>query len=195
MRPTFGRTFDSRLPDHLITFALLLCVFTGCAQLQKLAKPTVLKSPDGKFQLTVPIGWRENASLNEQAEIKAANKIEEAYVIVITETKSDFAKQISLDEFTSISRESLLATIESPDATEPRSVTVNGNSARAYEIQGAVNNIKIAYLVTTVDTTDHYHQILTWTLQSRKDKNQKMRQEVIDSFRPTSQKQTDATAK
>jgi hypothetical protein len=195
MKLFVGRTFESKLPDHLITLVLLVCVVTGCAQLQKLAKPTVLKSPDGKFQLTVPGGWSENAALNDQADIKAANKIEEVYVIVITETKSDFAKQISLDEFTSIARESLLATIESPDATEPRSVTVNGNSARAYDIQGAVDNVKVAYLVTTVETTDHYHQILTWTLQSRKDKNQKMRQEVIDSFRPTSQGGTDAPAK
>lgn len=195
MKLSVGLLFDSKLSDHLITLALLVCVVTGCAQLQKLAKPTVLKSPDGKFQLTVPGGWSENASLNDQADIKAANKIEEVYVIVITEAKSDFAGEMSLDEFTRITREAILANLESPDSTEPRPVTVNGNPARAYEIQGAVKNVKLAYLVTTVGTTDHYHQIITWTLQSRKDKNQKVLQEVIDSFRPTSQERTDAPAK
>jgi hypothetical protein len=191
----FGRTFESKLPDHLITLVLLVCVVTGCAQLQKLAKPTVLKSPDGKFQLTVPGGWSENAALNDQADIKAANKIEEVYVIVITESKADFAGEMSLDEFTRITRDALIANLEEPDATEPRPATVNGNSARAYDIKGAVKNVKLAYLVTTVETAGHYHQVITWTLQSLKDKNQKMRQEVIDSFRPTSQEGTDAPAK
>ena len=195
MKLSVGLLFDSKLSDHLITLALLVCVVTGCAQLQKLAKPTVLKSPDGKFQLTVPGGWSENASLNDQADIKAANKIEEVYVIVITEAKSDFTEETSLDEFTTITRDAILANLESPDATEPRPVTVNGNPARAYDIQGAVKNVKLAYLVTTVETTDHYHQIITWTLQSRKDKNQKVLQDVIDSFRPTSQERTDAPAK
>jgi len=195
MKLFVGRTFESKLPDHLITLVLLMCVVTGCAQLQKLAKPTVLKSPDGKFQLTVPGGWQENAALNDQADIKAANKIEELYVIVITESKADFTVEMSLDEFTRITRDALIANLESPNATEPRPVTVNGNSARAYDIQGAVKNVKLAYLVTTVETADHYHQVITWTLQSRKDKNQKVLQEVIDSFRPTSQEGTNAPAK
>ena len=195
MKLFVGRNFESKLPDHLITLVLLVCVVTGCAQLQKLAKPTVLKSPDGKFQLTVPGGWQENAALNDQADIKAANKIEELYVIVITESKADFAGEMSLDEFTRITRDAMLANLESPDATEPRPVTVNGNSARAYDIKGEVKNVKLAYLVTTVETADHYHQVITWTLQSLKDKNQKIRQEVIDSFRPTSQEGTDAPAK
>jgi hypothetical protein len=195
MKLFVGRRFESKLPDHLITLVLLVCVVTGCAQLQKLAKPTVLKSPDGKFQLTVPGGWQENSALNDQADIKAANKIEEVYVIVITESKADFTGEISLDEFTRITRDALIANLESPDATEPRPVTVNGNSARAYDLQGAVKNVKLAYLVTTVETADHYHQVITWTLQSRKDKNLKVLQEVIDSFRPTSQEGTDAPAK
>jgi len=195
MRLFIGRTFESKLPDHIITLVLLVCVVAGCAQLQKLAKPTVLKSPDGKFQLSVPGGWSENPALNDQADIKAANKIEEVYVIVITESKADFAGDMSLDEFTRITRDGLIANLESPDATVPRAVTVNGNSARAYDIQGAVKKVNLAYLVTTVETTDHFHQVITWTLQSLKDKNQKVLQEVIDSFRPTSPAGTDAPAK
>ncbi len=54
----------TKLPDHLIAIALLVCAVAGCKQLQSLARPTILKSPDGKFQLTVPVGWRENSSLN-----------------------------------------------------------------------------------------------------------------------------------
>jgi len=57
--PKVGRR--SKLPDHLLALGLLVCVVAGCKQLQSLASPTTLKSPDGKFQLTVPGGWRETA--------------------------------------------------------------------------------------------------------------------------------------
>jgi hypothetical protein len=175
----------SKLPDHLIAIALLVCVVAGCKQLQNLAGPTVLKSPDGKFQLTVPGGWRENASLNDKANIKAANAFEELYVIVITEPKSDFTTEMTLDEFTSVTRESIVSNLVFPNATEPRPVTINGNDGRAYEVEGAIKNVKLAYRVATVETPEHYHQVITWTLQSRKDKNQFVLQKVIDSFRAT----------
>jgi hypothetical protein len=176
----------SKVPDHLIALALLVCVVAGCKQLQSLASPTVLKSPDGKFQLTVPGGWSENASLNDKANIKAANAIEELYVIVITEPKSDFTTEMTLDEFTNITRESIVSNLGTPEATNPRTVTINGNDGRAYEVEGAIKNVKLAYRVATVETPEHYHQVITWTLLSRKDKNQPALQKVIDSFRETS---------
>ena len=175
----------SKLPDHLIALALLVCVVAGCKQLQSLASPTVLKSPDGKFQLTVPAGWRVNASLNDKADIKAANTSEEQYVIVITEPKSDFTAEMTLDEFTNVTRESIISNLGTPEATEPRAVTVSGNDARAYDVEGAIKNVKLAYRVTTVETSEYYHQVIIWTLLSRKDKNLPILQKVIDSFRTT----------
>src|SRR6267378_3995830 len=102
------RMSQSKLPDHLITLVFLVCVVAGCKQLQSLASPTVLKSPDGKFELTVPGGWKANASLNDKADIKAANPLEEMYVIVITEPKSDFTNEMTLDEFTNMTRDSII---------------------------------------------------------------------------------------
>jgi hypothetical protein len=176
----------TRLSDHLIALMLLVSVVAGCKQLQSMAKPTVLKSSDGKFQLTVPGGWHENASLNDKAEIKAANPLEEMYVIVLTEPKADFTGEMSLDEFTRITRESIMSNVEAPDASEPRPVTVNGNSGRAYELEGAVSKVKLAYRITTIETPDHFHQVISWTLRSRRDKNEATLQNVTNSFRPTS---------
>ena len=175
----------TKLPDHLTAIALLVCAVAGCKQLQALAQPTVLKSPDGKFQLTVPAGWRENSSLNEQAEIKAANPLEEMYVIVLTEAKTDFTDDMTLDQFTTITRDSMTSNLTSPVATPPLPVTINGNAGRQYEIQGEVKNVKLAYLITTVETAGHFHQVITWTLRSRIDKTQTTLQQVAGSFRPT----------
>lgn len=184
--PNVGRIFKSKSLDHLTAIVLLVCVVAGCKQLQSLGSPTVLKSPDGKFQLTVPAGWRENAALNDKADIKAANPIEEVYVIVITEPKSDFTEEMTLDEFTAITRGSVASNLGASLATQPAPATINGNSARMYEVEGIVKNVKLAYRIATVETAEHYHQVISWTLQSRKDKNQSTLQKVIDSFKPTS---------
>jgi bifunctional DNA-binding transcriptional regulator/antitoxin component of YhaV-PrlF toxin-antitoxin module len=175
----------SNLSDRVIAIVLLIIAVAGCKQLQSLKNPTVLKSADGKFQLTVPAGWREHGGLNDKADIKAASLINEMYVIVITEAKLDFTDEMTLDQYTTITRDSMVSNLASSDATPPVPVTINGNAGRQYEIQGAVKNVKLAYLVTTVETAAHYHQIITWTLRSRINENQMTLQQVTETFRPT----------
>lgn len=178
-------TFRRKLPNQLIAIALLVCVVAGCRQLSRIGNPTVLKSRDGKFQLTVPAGCRENAKLNDEAEIRAANLVDEVYVIVLTEAKTDFSDDMNLDEFTRITRDSLSSKLKETVATQPVPVTISGNSGRAYEVDGVVDRVKLTYRVATVETPDHYHQVITWTLQSRKDENRATLQQIIDSFRST----------
>jgi hypothetical protein len=175
----------SNRPDSLIAIALLVCVVAGCKQLQSLAKPTVLKSADGKFQITVPAGWRESALESDKAEIKAGNPLQEMYVLVMNERKADFTDDTTLDRYTVIVHESMRDKLTTPESTPPVELRINGNPARQYEIQGGAGNVKIAYLVTTVETSEHFHQIVTWTLRSHMDKNQMTLQKVTESFRPT----------
>lgn len=186
----------TKLPDHLIALALLFCVVVGCKQLESmksLAKPSVLKSPDGKFQITVPAGWKTNVLSSEEAEIKAGNPIEEMYVIVLTELKADFTDETTLDDYTTIVKDAMAEKLSSADPTPPVPITVNGNAARQYEIQGSTSNVKLAYIVTTVETGEHFHQVVIWTLQSRINKNQTTMQKVASTFRPTAPGGTDTS--
>jgi hypothetical protein len=182
--PTIGQLSRSKLSHNFIALVLLVCVVAGCKQMQSLSGPKVLKSPDGKFQLTVPGGWQDKPSLNAKASIGAANPLDEMYVIVITESKADFTAEMTLDEFTNVTRNSITSNLLTPEATQPQPVSVNGNSARAYEVDGVIKSVKLAYRIATVETPEHYHQIITWTLMSRKDSNRGALQQVIDSFRP-----------
>ena len=107
------------------------------------------------------------------------------YVIVITEQKLDFNAEMNLDQYTNIIRDLMMSKLASPDSSPPLPLTINGNDARQYEIQGEVKNVKLAYVVTTVETAAHFHQIITWTLRSRIDKNQTTLQQVAQTFRST----------
>lgn len=171
----------------IFAIAMLVCVVVACKQLQSLARPTILKSPDGKFQLTVPAGWQERPALNAQASIKAANLMQETYVMLITENKFDFANDMTLDRFTDITRSAMVKKVAEGDASSSEPVTINGNEGRQYTLEGVVSGVKLSYLVTTVKTASNYHQIIAWTLRSRIDQNRPALLRVTESFRSTSE--------
>jgi hypothetical protein len=171
-----------RLKD-LASLALIVAAVAGCKQLQQISGPKIIKSSDGKFQITVPGGWRVNHALNKDASLAVQNVLEETYAIVITESKSDFASHMTLNEFTDITRNAMLSKLNHADGTPPTGLTINGNEARQYLIKGERQGINLAYLITNVETSAHYHQIITWTLSSRIDENQLTLQTVTASFR------------
>jgi len=176
----------TNLRTTLATLALLMLVVAGCKQLQQLHRPTVLKSADGKFQITIPPGWRKNESLNEQADLAASLAREEMFVIVITERKKDFSDDMTLDKFVDITRSAMIGRLGSPVASPALQVKVSGHSGRQYEVQGVSNSLKVAYLITAVETAEHYHQVISWTLLSRINENQLTLQHITESFREVS---------
>ena len=102
---------------RLLPLALLVCVVGGCKLLQSLTRPTVIKSADGKFQITVPAGWRENAGLKSNASIKAGDLRQEMYVLVMTQPKDDFADDVTLDKFTELTLKSISKNVGSAESS------------------------------------------------------------------------------
>lgn len=171
----------------LSLLAILLASTAACAVLKRLGRdggsPTVLTSQDGKFQLTLPAGWRTETELNEEASLQGSNRSRELYVALLTDTKSDFEGDVSLADFTSVTRNHMVTQIHPTKTTEPTPVTINGNPALQYEVHAAVEGIKAAYIITNVETSEHYHQILTWTLASRFEENRGVLLEVSQTFK------------
>ena len=168
-----------QLGRRLALPALVIFAVSSC----QLFEPTVVKSGDGRFQLTVPAGWREDPSLHERAGIRASNGRLEMYVIVISESKERFADNMTLEGFTTITRDNMMKKVGSPQATPPHSVTVSdAYPGMQYGLQGEVDNVPVAYLVTDVETPKDFHQIITWTLRSRIDKNEATLQKVTNTF-------------
>ncbi|MEP6707621.1 MAG: hypothetical protein ABJC05_08880 [Pyrinomonadaceae bacterium] len=164
---------------RLVLLGVVIFAFTSC----QLFEPTVVKSGDGRFQLTVPAGWREDPSLHERAGIRASNGRREMYVIVISEGKDRFADNMTLEGFTTITRDNMMKKVGSPQATPPHPVTVSdAYPGMQYGIQGEVDNVQVAYLVTDVETPKDFHQIITWTLRSRIDQNEITLQKVTNTF-------------
>jgi hypothetical protein len=143
---------------------------------------TVLKSIDGQTQIVLPGGWKAYRKLNDAAELQAANLGKNLYILVLTESKDDFDR-ISLKQHSAITRDSLLKSLTAPEVMGPKELTVSGYPALQFEIRGQIDNTKICYLHTTVETAQNFHQILAWTSKSGFEKNKMELQQVINSFR------------
>lgn len=185
--------FRSEPLKKLSAFALLCCVVVACKQSESPGQSTTVKSSDGKFQLTVPDGWKATSGLHDNARIQASNERAELYVIVLSESKSDSGADITLDKFTEIMRKSLMEKKGATDTAQPESVTVNGNQARQFELHGTLNNEKAVTLVNIVETQDHFHQVISWTRQAKYDENKATLKQVIDSFRTVPASGSDST--
>ena len=160
--------------------ALLILAITGCTP----GEPEVIKSGNGRFQLTVPAGWREDPALHDTAGLRASDRGQEMYVIIISESKQDFTDDMTLEGFTTMSRESVMKLVSDPQASPPATVTVAETyPGMQYGIHGRIENVRVAYLVTNVETPKDFHQIIAWTRGSRIAQNETKLQELVNTFR------------
>jgi Domain of unknown function (DUF4190) len=139
-------------------------------------------SDDGKIKVTVPGTWTKLPELNKQASLQVGNKSREAYLIVITDTKTD-VPDLTLEKHHRQTRDRMLHTMENASATEPVSLTIDDHPALQDELTGSEKGTNVVFLHTTVNDGDHFQQILAWTLKSRWQKQNELLREVTASFR------------
>ncbi|HET9223183.1 MAG TPA: thioredoxin family protein, partial [Roseiflexaceae bacterium] len=64
----------------------------------------------------------------------------------------------------------------------PRSLTIHGRSAIQYEIHGTYGNVNYMYVLTHVDGTQNYYEVVAWTVESKAEANRAALQQVSESF-------------
>jgi hypothetical protein len=147
-----------------------------------------IKSKDGSFLLKVPALWREESRLDAAAQLQAANRLSQQFVIVIKEPREDVRKS-ALEKRSMLARELFKKKLNSPEDEFYRSLTVDGYPAVQYKIRGIVRGTFAAYLQTTVEAEKHYYQIYCWTVRLRFDKYLPLFEEITASFvEPDSEK-------
>jgi TM2 domain-containing membrane protein YozV len=140
-------------------------------------------SDDKGVSLMVPDNWKGNRTLNEAAILGVANPASEVYAIVIDEAKSDFDSPLSLSEYLDLHISNMEVTLKDFRQVGPaRSLQINNLPARQQVVSGVAENLKITYLLTTVETDTYLYIIYTWTLSSLFEKNQPLLNKVSTSF-------------
>ena len=166
----------------LSTMALLFCVVIACKESGSRNEMKTLKSPDGKYQLTVPGDWSNRTPKSN--EVMGVNNPGETIVLLVSsELKTDLADDITIDKFTETGRNNQLQSAGS-DATTP--ISVNNGNGRQYEITITSQSSKGRCLFTALEGQDQFFRINACTLPSKFDEQKALIKQVSESFRAVS---------
>ncbi len=151
------------------------------------AQATVIRSADGKCEVRVPAGW---TSLTEDMPAKAALRVgdmnEQVFLMVVPESKIDFAPEYTYRDNAKETVESLLKNLKSAKVVRgPTDLRINGRRAIQYEVRGLLKTRQVVYLCTTIDGTASYYNVAAWTSPSKAEANLGAFEEVTNSFQET----------
>jgi hypothetical protein len=136
---------------------------------------------DGKIKVTVPGTWTKLPELNKEATLQVGDKSKQMYLIVITAAKADL-DDFTLEKHHQLTRDRMLQKMTNASATEPVPLTIDGHPALQDQLSGTENNTNVVFLHTTVDGSNHFQQILAWTLKSRWQQQNGLLREITGTF-------------
>ena len=141
-----------------------------------------LHSADNRLSVQVPAQFKRETNLQESALIQASKAKEDIYFIVMEESKKDFVAGFAVNNYADAILSAMQKNLTDPQTLgERRQLTVQQMPAEQIVLTGAIDGIKITYLITLVEGRESFYQVLSWTLASRFDD----RRELLDGIAKT----------
>jgi hypothetical protein len=141
---------------------LRCCCRRHCRRARAAGAPA-LTSKDGRVQLQLPDGWHVQAF--DQKNVKGLGSNDHYFVALISDNKEDFA---GLKAYSQIVVDQMVHKFKDAKASEGRPVKLGEFPALRYEITGTTNKgLRLAYVLTVVETKGHFNQVVSWTVNSQ----------------------------
>jgi hypothetical protein len=142
-----------------------------------------LYSGDNYLSVKVPNNW-STKNLLSTALIGAANLLDENYVVVLQDSKEDAGKNITLDDYALKIQTQLMTNIKNAQVqVYTKQLSVGDLPAKQFIFFGVADGVKVAYIITVIETDKQFYRVMAWTLESNFGKNKKLLQDVSKSFR------------
>lgn len=182
------------IPSGLLGLAFLglvgMGVVLGIREAQKAETTESAKSgadaglsTDSLIRVKYPSHWKTLTKVNDEAQLQAGSPRREEYLLIFNESKSDFAG--TLADYGAIVVGHLEKVLSGAEVSDPEKLTINGLNALRYQISGKLKGLNLEYYVTVVESPNHFHQVMMWTLKSKKETAFPIFQEVTSSFELT----------
>ncbi|AZK45269.1 RDD family protein [Paenibacillus lentus] len=139
-------------------------------------------SHNGKFKITTSPDWLFDPNLDNQAEISLSNRFSNKYLALFSEPKKRFKRGSTLEQYQKYAEQSFAAGLAHSPIYKPRSLFINGHPAYQFAVEQEVNGMKVAYIVTTIETKLYYHWITVWTDAAKYREYQQELHSVISTF-------------
>ncbi|GAA5112445.1 hypothetical protein GCM10025762_22770 [Haloechinothrix salitolerans] len=144
----------------------------------------VVKTKDGKSELTVPKHWRKpgkDADLGDLA-LKIGDPDQPRFVVVVTANKRNFA---GFGEFAALVHDSARSNLKKMRVKHKRHLTVNGMPAVRWHFVGSSGGTRFVYWATALRGDKAFYEVIGATTPSHAAKAGPVIQQVINSFQET----------
>ncbi len=179
-----NKLFSFKLCFGMMALSLLVACDQLGSELQEVlgSEAEEVNFLNGSFSVIKPASWSKMDDLNNEADLQMGNYSKEAYAVILTESKLDF-DEITMQGHSDLTRVFLEESLENYQASEPEVINVGNFQALRYRLSGSFDGIKIVYWHVTLETKDHFHQVLLWSLPSKFSDNEADFNSVIQSFK------------
>lgn len=128
-----------------------------------------IKSYDGMFDIAFSNDWKlskEKNELNENSNLEAINTRNGICFIMFSKNKSDL-NNISLEEY----NDTVLHSINSENIISSKKKKINNKYMYITEFDSYYESMLVHYLLYTLETENHYHQVMTALINNNRVKN------------------------
>lgn len=167
---------------YALNRATLLNV-SGSFKMLKAAKKVEgrIATADKKFSILLPKGMQSTTVLHEDATLQGVNSKDELYLLLFDEAKTIFGGS-GLEGYLDIVRNQMKGRFADAKITDPVSLKIGGHKALEIEISGTIDDIDVTYLLTVIETKEHYHQVIMWSESKRFEEHKQVMQVTTRSF-------------
>lgn len=166
---------------------LMLCtilILTGCSKANTNSNKITYNSYNDIFSVEAVNGWQqvEQGTLNSSADIELADLKNDKYFVALMENKADF--EWSYEEYINNTIASNASTYNLTDY-EKKDIKIGNYDCKYIEFKSTNNDTEVnTYIqIYYVETENYYGQLLTWTLNSKKDEYKDEFIQLVESFK------------
>ncbi|MBM7771356.1 hypothetical protein JOD54_001560 [Actinokineospora baliensis] len=142
-----------------------------------------VKTVDGYSALDLPVDWRElpEEYRAEQAVLTYGQIFQERYLMVLTDEKADFSDFADYEDTAILTMAEM--PFETPKVGAATPVRIGAFEAVRYEVTGVFEGEPCVFWFTLVNGGRRFHQVITWTLESRRASAGPALEKVAATFR------------
>ncbi len=124
-----------------------------------------VKSASGLVSITLPPGRWERQDPQE-AELVLVDQKEDLVLVVVSESKQDFAPDVDLDDFTNMLIEVAFTDFSEAKFERYGKHPIHEMDARLFSFSGYSERVAVEGLVAAVEGRDDYYKVMVWTAKS-----------------------------
>ena len=168
-----------RITALVLLLMLLTTVLCSCSEGEK-----VIKSSDGKYQMTVPESWSDQMEeADKEILLSTGNKADNRFVMV-SEVSAESRGSLSLKEYLEIFTSYFANQVSDFTLGDPESVTVNGYSGYQTRVSGQTGGEDTTYWITILDCGESVPCLVSWGFTDNAEKAKADLDKVINTFGP-----------